>query len=433
MEIVMFLQVIFIFILSTVLTKKKLFRKRFIFFEILFSLIMAILYKYVDIFGSFFVFFGIIIMFRCSRLKWIDALHYSSMVMICVILGDHIVSFVMEKILGVTSVFQTSNEFVLSAMIMRQIFVLIVSSVLLIICKKVIIDIIARGMENQNLKYILGFFSFFTYIIYFTMIVYVRITGSQSSLILMNTLYLFIYFTLFIISLSFSVYTFQKNYEMKEKKTELKNMRLYTEKLERNYTEIRRFRHDYINILASMSDYIANRDIESLEHYFNTNIMKISHEIQNNNFKMKDLSQLKVREVKGLISSKLITAQEKGLDVAFECPEEIDYLNVDSVTLCRCVGILLDNAIEAATESEEKQVRVAFVQFNNSISFVIWNSFVDEGHKVFKYFEKGFSTKGENRGLGLTTLKELIAKVTNVQLDTYIDERQFKQEIKIMK
>ena len=372
-------------------------------------------------------------MFRCSRLKWIDALHYSSMVMICVILGDHIVSFVMEKILGVTSVFQTSNEFVLSAMIMRQIFVLIVSFVLLIICKKVIIDIIARGMENQNLKYILGFFSFFTYIIYFTMIVYVRITGSQSSLILMNTLYLFIYFTLFIISLSFSVYTFQKNYEMKEKKTELKNMRLYTEKLERNYTEIRRFRHDYINILASMSDYIANRDIESLEHYFNTNIMKISHEIQNNNFKMKDLSQLKVREVKGLISSKLITAQEKGLDVAFECPEEIDYLNVDSVTLSRCVGILLDNAIEAATESEEKQVRVAFVQFNNSISFVIWNSFVDEGHKVFKYFEKRFSTKGENRGLGLTTLKELIAKVTNVQLDTYTDERQFKQEIKIMK
>lgn len=265
------------------------------------------------------------------------------------------------------------------------------------------------------------------------MIVYVRITGSQSSLILMNTLYLFIYFTLFIISLSFSVYTFQKNYEMKEKKTELKNMRLYTEKLERNYTEIRRFRHDYINILASMSDYIANRDIESLEHYFNTNIMKISHEIQNNNFKMKDLSQLKVREVKGLISSKLITAQEKGLDVAFECPEEIDYLNVDSVTLSRCVGILLDNAIEAATESEEKQVRVAFVQFNNSISFVIWNSFVDEGHKVFKYFEKRFSTKGENRGLGLTTLKELIAKVTNVQLDTYTDERQFKQEIKIMK
>ena len=56
MEIVMFLQVIFIFILSTVLTKKKLFRKRFIFFEILFSLIMAILYKYVDIFGSFLYF-----------------------------------------------------------------------------------------------------------------------------------------------------------------------------------------------------------------------------------------------------------------------------------------------------------------------------------------------------------------------------------------
>ena len=46
-------------------------------------------------------------------------------------------------------------------------------------------------------------------------------------------------------------------------------------------------------------------------------------------------------------------------------------------------------------------------------------------------FKQGFSTKGENRGLGLSNLKEIIDKYKNVTLDTFIKNELFFQEITI--
>ncbi|UZM98583.1 hypothetical protein OL548_29255 [Lysinibacillus sp. MHQ-1] len=57
--------------------------------------------------------------------------------------------------------------------------------------------------------------------------------------------------------------------------------------------------------------------MDALESYFNDNIMRVSQEIRDNDFKMRGLSEIKIPEVKGLVSSKLITAQEKGIDVVF--------------------------------------------------------------------------------------------------------------------
>jgi len=182
-----------------------------------------------------------------------------------------------------------------------------------------------------------------------------------------------------------------------------------------------------------MSEYINNRDMNALESYFNDNIMRVSQEIRDNDFKMRGLSEIKIPEVKGLVSSKLITAQEKGIDVVFECPNEIHYLNMDSVLLCRCIGIILDNAIEAAEEVEKGIIRVGFVELEQSVSFVVWNTFSDTGHKLFQYFEKGFSTKGENRGLGLNSLKKMVDQENMTQLDTVIEDGFFKQEIVILK
>jgi two-component system sensor histidine kinase AgrC len=48
-----------------------------------------------------------------------------------------------------------------------------------------------------------------------------------------------------------------------------------------------------------------------------------------------------------------------------------------------------------------------------------------------KIFQKAFSTKGENRGLGLSNLKEIINNYKNVSLDTAIETEEFIQNIEI--
>jgi len=352
--------------------------------------------------------------------------------MIGMILIDHITTFILGKVLDIDTISST-NELIFSAVLLHQFITLIIGIIFINLWKKITFRVFEKDAEDRITKRILAFLGLFTYTIYFTMIVYVRLTGNQNTLVLMNTLYLFIYFVIFAVSLSFLVYTFRKQLEMREKEIELNSIQMYTEQLEKNYYEMRTFRHDYINILSSMSEYINNRDMNALESYFNDNIMRVSQEIRDNDFKMRGLSEIKIPEVKGLVSSKLITAQEKGIDVVFECPNEIHYLNMDSVLLCRCIGIILDNAIEAAEEVEKGIIRVGFVELEQSVSFVVWNTFCDTGHKLFQYFEKGFSTKGENRGLGLNSLKKMVDQENMTQLDTVIEDGFFKQEIVILK
>ena len=52
--------------------------------------------------------------------------------------------------------------------------------------------------------------------------------------------------------------------------------------------------------------------------------------------------------------------------------------------------------------------------------------------QVHHLFKEGYSTKGENRGLGLATLKEITDTTSNVLLDTVIDNGYFVQKVEIL-
>lgn len=69
-----------------------------------------------------------------------------------------------------------------------------------------------------------------------------------------------------------------------------------------------------------------------------------------------------LQEIKGLISAKVIRAQELGIDVVIDVTEIIDNIDMDRVDLVRSLGILLDNAIDAAVESTDKKMNVALIK-----------------------------------------------------------------------
>ncbi|MEC0090300.1 GHKL domain-containing protein [Paenibacillus macquariensis] len=180
-----------------------------------------------------------------------------------------------------------------------------------------------------------------------------------------------------------------------------------------------------------MSEYIHTKDIENLDIYFTNKILPISQGMQSDNYKLGTLQNIKIQEVKGILSSKILRAQELNIDGVIEVVEPIEILNMDSIKLCRCQGIILDNATEEALQCEDPTLRVALIKREGTVLIVTTNSCRPNGPELYKIYEKGFSTKGKNRCLGLSNLKEIVSQCSNVTLDTYIKDGLFVQELEI--
>lgn len=116
-----------------------------------------------------------------------------------------------------------------------------------------------------------------------------------------------------------------------------------------------------------------------------------------------------VRKIKdpvfaGFLLGKLSRARELGVELRVGedsyLPEPKDHAIVhDLITI---VGNLIDNAFDAVAEMPDKQVWLEFVQEDGQMVFSVRDSGPGmEMSLIGKIFERGFSTKGTNRGIGL--------------------------------
>lgn len=234
-----------------------------------------------------------------------------------------------------------------------------------------------------------------------------------------------------IITISFSII---RQIQYKRNMQEIENYYKYTLQIEKINNEMRKFRHDYVNILSTLSDFIREEDMEGLRDYFHSEILPMQDSMQMNAIKINGIENLKVREIKGLLTTKILQAQEKSIRISIEVPEPIEKIDMPIINLSRVIGILLDNAIEASEKiTEEPLIRIAFIKNEDtSVTFIVMNKCEQNMPKVHTLFQENFSTKGKNRGLGLSTLKELTDSTTNVLLDTTIDNNYFIQKVEIL-
>ena len=206
----------------------------------------------------------------------------------------------------------------------------------------------------------------------------------------------------------------------------------YTLKIESINNEMRKFRHDYVNILSTMSEFIREDDMPGLRQYFNEQIVPMKDNLQTRSLKLNGIEKLKVREIKGLITTKILQAQEKEIAISIEVPDNIERIDMNTIELSRIIGITLDNAIEASEPLDDSLIRIAFFKEGESVTLIIMNKCDDDIPRVHELFEEGFSTKGKSRGLGLSTLKEITDNNENVLLDTVIENSFFVQKIEII-
>ena len=232
---------------------------------------------------------------------------------------------------------------------------------------------------------------------------------------------------LILTGLFFYIRSITLKHERQQKELEVKSLQHYTEELERQHTSIRKFKHDYQNILVSMSAFLEEGDLEGLKKYYSTKIEPTSQIISNDDLVLEKLSKIKVREIKSIFAAKLMLAQNVGISTRLEAYEIIDDIPADSVTLVRILGIILDNAIEELTKFEHGSLWVACFKNETNITFIVQNTCHTDAPDLHRIWEPGFSTKGEGRGFGLSNLLELVSSLPNATLETSIEEGKFTQ------
>lgn len=215
------------------------------------------------------------------------------------------------------------------------------------------------------------------------------------------------------------------------KQKALEDLQNYTRNLEAMYNGLRSFKHDYVNILLSMSGYIENCDMKELKRFFEKEIFPTKKLIDQGDYKLNQLSNIGMLEIKSLLCAKMIYAHESGIDVTIDIPEQVDSFPMETVDLARILGIFLDNAIEAALETERPQAGLNIIRNHTGVSIIISNCFQDNGQVLHQLKQKGFSTKNGHQGIGLSNAQKIISFYDNVLLETTMQCGCFMQHMEL--
>lgn len=200
----------------------------------------------------------------------------------------------------------------------------------------------------------------------------------------------------------------------------------YLQLTTQQYKEMRKFRHDYQNILLSIEGFIQNQAWDELATYFTQELSL--HSAQNKQ-SFDRLLLLENANLRQILYAKFAAAQLTNVNVKLEVAEPITIDHPDQLTLSRMLGIVLDNAIEeVASLGKDASVTVAFFKESEVTIILVVNDCRKQVEPLPILSKEGFSSKGDGRGFGLVNLAALQGR-SDILVNTEVVDGTFRQEI----
>lgn len=229
---------------------------------------------------------------------------------------------------------------------------------------------------------------------------YGEILGYHYGIIALNGITFLLLFAITAYLMQYVYHFAAKEQHDKNRLEQFESLKAYTSNLENSYSIMRKFKHDYINILSTLSDYLKENDIEGLKTYYDSKILPLSHSFADNDTKLVSLSNIKNSALKGLLSSKLIYAMETGINTIIEITEPVENFEIDILDLSRIMGVFLDNAIEAAIETTDKELTLCIFYKEKNIHIIVQNTSTPPPFPIADLALQAVSSKGLNQGIG---------------------------------
>lgn len=242
-------------------------------------------------------------------------------------------------------------------------------------------------------------------------------------IILLSTISLMAYFFV-------SIYSLTRTTKLEIATRDLESEKLYNKSLTILHDSIRCFRHDFSNMVSAIGGFISSNDMDGLKSYYSelladcqtiNNLSTLSPEVINN------------PAVYSLLTAKYHRADESGIKINLEIFLDLNTINMKIYEFTKILGILMDNAIEAASECDDKIVNLIMRndRKHSRQLLIIENTYKDKNIDTEKIYEKSYSTKPNNTGLGLWEVRKILKKNRNLNLFTSKDDVLFKQQLEI--
>lgn len=244
---------------------------------------------------------------------------------------------------------------------------------------------------------------------------------------IINILVLIIYFTISIVS----IINISK---LEITKRDLESTQRHLHSLSLLHDTVRAFKHDFNNIVNSIGGYVVNEDMEGLKKYYNQLLEECN---RTNNLAALSPSVINHPAIYYILATKYYEADKENVQINLKVFLDLNEIEtrMKIYDFTRILGILLDNAIDAAKECDQKLIDVTFRKevSNDMITVIIKNTYNNKDVDTEEIYQKGVSTKKNHTGLGLWKVRQILMHNNNLNLFTTKDDEFFTQQFEIYK
>lgn len=224
-----------------------------------------------------------------------------------------------------------------------------------------------------------------------------------------DSIYILLFFIFLIYLIIYNKYMVVK--EVKKTEELLDMMTIYEKRID----EDRIIRHEMLNNLLALKSF-KDKNSKDFDKTLDDFIMTCS----NKSVGVKNIYKLP-SGLKGIVYYKMNIASDKKINYNINISKQVNIKlekenYKDYVSLCKILGIIIDNAIEASEKTKDKLLIIDSYNEKDDIVIEVTNSCKEKNIDISSLYKKGYSSKGNNRGFGLHIARMLIKNSKHLEM-----------------
>lgn len=224
-----------------------------------------------------------------------------------------------------------------------------------------------------------------------------------------DSIFLLLFFLFLIYLIVYNKYKVVK--EVKKTEELLDMMTIYEKRID----EDRIIRHEMLNNLLALKSF-KDKNSDEFDKTLDDFIMTCS----NKSVGVKNIYKLPPG-LKGIVYYKMNIASDKKINYNINISKQVNIkLEKENykeyVSLCKILGIIIDNAIEASEKTKDKLLIIDAYNEKDGIVIEVTNSCKEKDMDISSLYKKGYSSKGNNRGFGLHIARMLLKNSKHLEM-----------------